>query len=158
VSLLARRSKKRDTVVCGRLDCGATLAYVVLGHARNPEGRGLARLWIPGGWILGERDEVWRLTEHAKKRIKRGQPPAYRRRPGDWTRRQAAEQRPAYEGFGRIWGRYLNELPTWIECPRCGWIQTLDPRTLRIESVTLEGWCTWPVIGGPETQEPPLRG
>ncbi len=85
MTLLARLTKKKKgklpSVVCGLPACSAQLATMHIGHAVDPEGMGLGRLGLSGGWVQRKADGTWVLTEHAAQRAKQGQAPAFHRRP-----------------------------------------------------------------------------
>ena len=129
--LKARLDKVGLRVLCGT-GCGTELAWV-LEHGIS-DGSGKTECWrravwfVPGwnvqrvpaqDWLAAP--PVWRLSNHALGRVRRGCAPAARR-PADQS---SGEDGPA---------GWLPWLPVDASCPSkgCGQRQTLDPGTLRV--------------------------
>src|SRR5262245_33454897 len=74
--LYARLDKAGAWIVCGMRDCGARIAKI---HERHVQGETTRHALLGPGWRWGKQDNLWRLTAHAARRVRRGQQPRDRR-------------------------------------------------------------------------------
>ncbi len=101
--LRARLDKKGVHVLCGRVECGTRLAEI---HFLDS---GMVCLDFPPGWSPS--GIVWKLSNHARRRMKQGRSPKLRRYPkNDGIRILASVMETPYE-----------RLPLIAICPNCGW-------------------------------------
>ena len=119
VMLLARLGKDRLRVLCGRIECGATIAHV----REQLDGRVVI---FPPGWTL-DRGGTYRLTQRARRRIARGQQPTYRRAPGT-----THYFRPDGTPMAARYAVTPHSYPAQAQCPRCGFIQVLNAARLEV--------------------------
>lgn len=119
VTLLARLAKSRLRVLCGRIECGTTIADV----REQLEGRVVI---FPSGWTK-DPTGIYRLTRRARQRRARGQSLGYRRPPAPthYFRPDDTPARTYYSVTPR-------EYPALAQCPECGFIQTLDSAQLDV--------------------------
>ena len=109
--LLVRR--KDDHLLCGMRDCGAKIALVSKPIDLDDGDGPLQRVYFERGWWPRFSDNIWVLTRHAERRVRRGLPPDY--------------SRPAKWASGRkILGIKLEWSPAEVVCPSCDSRQWID--------------------------------
>lgn len=131
MSLKARLDSKNDQrVLCGVRRCGQQIAQV-----EDYPDVGMRELAFSPGWK--DYQGIWRLTTHASKQIKRGYSPMHRRLDMSVAAILGLGQDPTRPyGHARRGLRLVHQpshLPATVACPKCGFVQTLDPETLRVE-------------------------
>jgi hypothetical protein len=125
--MLARLSKDGRRVVCGMVDCGTTLAWIVEPKAQNLESEPF--VWFPPGWVW-QRNGTWTVSARASGRLRQG-------RKAQAESVIANRQVDAKHPMG-----YVPYLPAPVVCPRCGFRQTLDAGVLRVAHVAASGLLT----------------
>jgi hypothetical protein len=114
----ARLSKDGLAVLCGYPTCAR------LGTVRQPRKQPWYReLILSAGWYR-DQDGVWRLSQHAKKRVKQGKRPQDRR-PGALEATEDQSEVAFYPG-GFVRDQDL------IVCPNCNRCNLIDFVTLRL--------------------------
>lgn len=142
--LKARLDRSGSRVMCGVVDCGQQLGKVIerFPWRDNP--------YSPRGLCLGpgyREDEhgIWSLSSRANKRFRQGKLPRESRNPLAGSH---------HEHDARLFGRRPFCLPADIRCPKCGFVQSLDPDALRVVILPRELWShakqTWEICAWEE--------
>jgi hypothetical protein len=121
--LVARLDKRQEHILCGSVTCGGRIARVL---EAMEDGQHHRFVIFPLGWEPREQDRVWALTRYAARQKAGGHSELYRRE-ANWT-----------SGWPRE-GSMVTELPARATCPRCGFINVVDPRRLNVEPRTRQG-------------------
>jgi hypothetical protein len=153
--MMARPSKDGRSVLCGMVDCGKALAWIM-----EPDKRLLERerfVWFPPGWAW-RKDGVWAVTTRARRRLR-----------GDWYHPsgQPPQAVKVYvnQEVGTLPIGWIPFTPHEAVCPGCGMRQVLQGDALGIPPYRPSG--AWPgnaalrqLLPGPEVERwerEPLR-
>jgi hypothetical protein len=141
VTQFMRLSKDGEWAICASIPCGTQLARRIRRPVpAGPTGQNEAvPIWSAptteamliflSGWT--QRDDVWRMSPRAWKRMSHGRPPAFRRRPpgGMGPSRHSPRSPDSPDAWG---GRPVEAYPAVVECPSCGLRQVADAEVLAL--------------------------
>lgn len=126
--LLARIGADEVHIFCGVVSCGGKFAIILEPSPDACEVPERHIFFLPA-WAPRE-DGVWAFSRYAIKRSLKGRKLKFRRTPG-LTHGDAIES------------TIVERLPARAKCPRCGFINTLSPDTLKVSKIMAKH--VWPI-------------